>query len=52
MFNQKIKLLPPRPGERYASALTSMYLSNKVFRLFGKISLKSYIKSLINDAKT
>ena len=52
MFKRKIKFLPPRPGERYASALSSLHLSHKVFRLFGKISLKSYIKSLINDVKT
>ena len=31
MFKSKIKFLPSRPGERYASALTSMNLSNKVF---------------------
>ena len=52
MFDHKIKYLPPRPGERYASALTSLYLSNRVFRLFGKISLKNYIKSIINSKKT
>ncbi len=48
MFKTKIKLLPSRPGERYASALTSMHLSNKVYKLVGKISLKNYIKSIIN----
>jgi len=36
MFNSKIKYLPPRRGERYASALTSLNLSNKVYKLFGK----------------
>jgi UDP-glucose 4-epimerase len=46
MFSSKIKFLPPRPGERYASALTSTHLSNKVHKLFGKISLKNYIKSI------
>src|SRR6056300_882644 len=35
LFNVKIKLLPSRKGERYASALTSMNLSNKVHKLFG-----------------
>ena len=45
MFNHKIKFLPSRPGERYASALTSLHLSNKVFRLFGNISLKKYVNS-------
>ena len=44
MFNFKIKYIPKRKGERYASALTSMNLSNKVHKRFGKISLKNYIK--------
>ena len=48
MFNSKIKYLAPRPGERYASALTSMNLSNKVYKLFGKIQLKDYLKKIIN----
>ena len=48
MFNTKIKFLPARPGERYASALTSMNLSNKVYKLFGTIQLKDYIKKIIN----
>ncbi len=47
MFNTKIKYLPKRPGERYASALTNMNLSNKVYKHFGKIDLKSYIKNII-----
>ena len=47
MFNTKIKLLPPRAGERYASALTSMNLSNKVYKLFGRIQLKDYIKNIV-----
>ncbi len=47
MFNSKIKFLPSRPGERYASALTSMNLSNKVYKLFGKIQLKDYLKNII-----
>ncbi len=47
MFNTKIKLLPSRPGERYASALTSMNLSNKVYKLFGTIQLKDYLKNII-----
>ena len=34
MFGGKIKYLPSRPGERYASALTNMNLSNKVNKLF------------------
>jgi len=47
MFKTKIKYLPKRPGERYASALTSMYLSNKVYKYFGKIDLKKYIKEFL-----
>ena len=48
MFKSKIKYLPQRPGERYASALTSMNLSNKVYKLFGKIQLKDYLKKRLN----
>ena len=40
MFNSKLNFLPSRRGERYASALTSMNLSNKVYKIFGKINLK------------
>ena len=45
MFNTKIKFLASRPGERYASALTSMNLSNKVYKKFGSVQLKDYIKN-------
>ncbi len=48
MFNTKIKYLPSRPGERYASALTNMNLSNKVYKLFGKIQLKDYLMQIID----
>ena len=51
MFNHKIKLLPKRRGERYASALTNMNLSNKVYKKFGKIELKEYILEFINSNK-
>ena len=51
LFKTKIKLLPPRKGERFASALTNMNLSNKVYKRFGKIDLKDYIKSFINNSK-
>ena len=47
MFNTKIKYLPKREGERYASALINKNLSNKVHRYFGKIELKNYIKNFI-----
>ena len=49
MFNSKIKFLAPRKGERYASALTNMNLSNKVYKIFGKIGLKNYIKFIVNS---
>jgi UDP-glucose 4-epimerase len=49
MFNSPIKLIPQRRGERYASALTNMNLSNKVHRMFGKINLKDYIKAFIKN---
>ncbi len=51
MFNTKITFLPPREGERYASALTNMSLNNKVIKKYGKISLKSYISSFIKNKK-
>ena len=50
MFNSKIKYLPARPGERYASALTDMNLSNKVYKLFGKIQIKNYLNEIIKTS--
>ena len=50
MFNTKINYLPARPGERYASALTNMNLSNKVYKLFGKIQLKNYLNEIIKTS--
>ena len=47
MFDTKIRYLPKRPGERYASALTNMNLSNKVYKYFGKIDLRKYIKNIV-----
>ena len=49
MFNSKIKLLPSRRGERYASALTSLNLSNKVYKMFGRVNLATYIKNIIKS---
>ena len=51
LFESKIKMLPPRKGERYASALSNMVVSNKVYKNFGKISLKDYVKDFLNNAK-
>ena len=47
LFKSKIKFLPKRPGERYASALTSRNLSNKIYKFFGEIKLKEYIDNFI-----
>ena len=47
LFNSNIKLLPKRPGERYASALTNRNLSNKIYSYYGKISLKNYISEFL-----
>ena len=47
MFRSKIKLLPKRPGERYASALTSINLKNKVYKYYGKIKLADYIRNIV-----
>ena len=44
LFNSKIKLLPQRKGERFASALSNLALSNKVYRHFGKKKLSTYIE--------
>ena len=49
MFKSKIKLLPKRPGERYASALINKNLSNKIYKYFGKINLKSYVENFIRE---
>tara|TARA_Y100000780_G_scaffold224804_1_gene236571 strand:+ start:17 stop:898 length:882 start_codon:yes stop_codon:yes gene_type:complete len=47
MFGAKIRYLNKRPGERYASALTNMNLSNKVYKHFGKINLRNYINNIV-----
>ncbi|MDA7714864.1 NAD-dependent epimerase/dehydratase family protein [Candidatus Pelagibacter sp.] len=47
LFKSKIKLLPKRSGERYASALTNINLKNKVYKFFGKVNLKDYIEQII-----
>ena len=48
MFGGKIRYLPSRKGERYASALTKMSLTNKVVKRYGKKSLKDYVKSIVS----
>jgi UDP-glucose 4-epimerase len=49
LFRSKIRYLPKRVGERYASALTKMNLNNKIIRLFAKIRLKDYVDNFLNN---
>jgi UDP-glucose 4-epimerase len=50
LFKSKIRFLPMRKGERFASALTKMNLNNKIIRLPAKIRLKDYVSNfLINN---
>jgi len=49
MFKSKIKYLPKRDGERYASALSNTNLSNKIHKYFGKIGLKKYINEFLKN---
>ena len=51
MFGSKVALLPKRSGERYASALTNIAYSNKIYKRFGKIKLKDYIKKFLKEYK-
>ena len=50
LFNRKIIMLKARKGERYASALTNMNLSNKVYKKFGSIKLKDYIDDFLRKS--
>ena len=43
MFSRNIRFLPSRDGERYASALTNMNLSNRIYKVFGKVKIKDYV---------
>ncbi len=47
LFKRNIKFLPKRAGERYASALSTMNLSNPVYKYFGKKELKDYVSKFI-----
>ena len=51
MFSNKIRYLPSRPGERYVSAVTRMNLSNKIYKRYGKITLKNYINDFLKHYK-
>ncbi len=44
MFSSKIKFVPSRRGERYASSLNKMHLNNKIIKIYGKIEIKTYIQ--------
>ena len=49
LFDTKIVFLKKRRGERYASALTGMNLSNKVYKFFGKINLTEYVNKITQN---
>jgi UDP-glucose 4-epimerase len=50
LFKNKIRYLPTRKGERFASVLTKMNLNNKITRLSAEIKLKDYVNNfLINN---
>ena len=51
LFKSKIIFLPKRSGERYASALTSIAYSNKIYKRFGKIQLENYVKKFLKNCK-
>ena len=51
MFKTKIIYLKPRPGERYASALTKISNNRKIINKYGKIDLKDYVTSFIKGEK-
>ena len=48
-FKSKIRYLPTRKGERFASALTKMNLNNKIIRLPAKIRLKDYLNNFLSN---
>ena len=48
-FGNKIRYLPKRVGERYASALTKMNLNNKIIRLSAKINIKDYVNDFLSN---
>jgi len=47
LFKSKIRYLPTRRGERFASALTKMNLNNNIIRLPAKTKLKDYINNFL-----
>ena len=51
MFKTKTTYLKPRPGERYASALTKISNNRQIINKYGKIDLKDYVTSFIKGEK-
>jgi UDP-glucose 4-epimerase len=49
LFKKKIRYIPMRKGERFASALTKMNLNNKIIRLPAKIMLKDYVNNFLSN---
>ena len=49
LFKIKIRYLPMRKGERFASALTRMNLNNRIVRLSAKIRVKNYINNFLSN---
>ena len=49
LFGNKIRYLPKRAGERYASALTKTNLNNKIITLSAKIRLKDYVSNFLSN---
>ncbi|CAN1593740.1 WcaG Nucleoside-diphosphate-sugar epimerases [Candidatus Pelagibacterales bacterium] len=49
LFKSRIRYLPMRKGERFASALTKMNLNNKIIRLSAKIKLKDYVNNFLTN---
>jgi UDP-glucose 4-epimerase len=47
LFRSKIKYVPKKPGERYASGLFSINLNNKIHNKVGRITLKSYVTNFL-----
>ena len=50
LFKSKIKMYPARKGERFASALSNLALSNKIYKSFGKIKLSDYVNNFIQKS--
>jgi len=51
LFNCKINYLPFRKGERYESALKNMNLSNKIYKMYGKVTLRDYVNDFVKTYK-